>query len=139
MATVLVVDDHQPSLELLALVVKEAGHDVLEASDGSMALALATRWRPSVILLDMNLGVGGPDGWAVARQLKSDPCTAMIRIVAVSALVMPGDEQGMLDAGCDAYVSKPIHCDYLLWILEAAVAASCAPRRLSPEPLFHHG
>lgn len=135
MATVLVVDDHQPSLELLALVVKDAGHDVLEASDGSMALELAKRWKPSVILLDMDLGADGPDGWAVARHLKSDPVTAMIRIVAVSALAMPGDEQGMLDAGCDAYVSKPVQCTYLLWMLEAALAASGTSPRWSREQL----
>lgn len=123
MATVLVVDNHQPSLELLSLIVKDAGHSVLEASEGSMALELAKRCLPAVVLLDMDLGVTGPNGWEIARHLKSDPRTAMIRIVAVSALVMPGDEEGMLASGCDAYVSKPFQCAHLMWMLTACLEA----------------
>jgi two-component system, cell cycle response regulator DivK len=138
MATVLVVDDYPSCLELLRLLVRDAGHAVLEASDGLTALAMARTWKPDVILLDIDLGFGRPGGLEVARQLKRDPSTSMIVIVAVSALVMPEEQQRMFDAGCDAYVSKPFDCVHVQRVLgQALVLAALLRRSETPRAIGH--
>ena len=77
----------------------------LEADDGRSALALARRERPDLIVMD--LGMPGMDGWEAARRLKADPQTADIRIIALTAFALRGDEERAREAGCDGYLSKP--------------------------------
>jgi two-component system, cell cycle response regulator DivK len=68
---------------------------------------LLERGRPDLILMDVQLP--GQDGLSFTHQLKSDPATARIPIVAMTALAMSGDRERTLAAGCDGYISKPIN------------------------------
>ena len=103
---VLIVDDNPTNLKLVAYLVKAQGHDVDTAADAPGALAAIRAHEPAVILMDLQLP--GVDGLALTRQLKADPATRGIAIIAVTAYAMKGDRDKALEAGCDDYVTKPI-------------------------------
>jgi two-component system cell cycle response regulator DivK len=105
-ADILVVDDQPSNLALLQHLLALCGHQVRTAPDAASALALVAQRKPQLILLDLQLPQ--TDGFALARQLKSAPETADIRIIAVTAYAMAGDRDRALAAGCDDYVAKPI-------------------------------
>jgi two-component system, cell cycle response regulator DivK len=112
MSTILVVEDHPPNLKLAQLVLEKGGHGVLTASDGQQGIELARSHRPDLIVMDVMMP--GMDGLAATRALKADPATAHIKVLALTALAMKGDEQRILEAGCDAYLSKPFEYKALL-------------------------
>jgi CheY-like chemotaxis protein len=102
----LIVDDNATNLKLVAYLVKAQGYDVDTASDAASAIAAIAARRPDVILMDLQLP--GIDGLELTRQIKSDPATRAIKIIAVTAFAMKGDQEKALAAGCDDYVTKPI-------------------------------
>ena len=105
--TVLVVDDEPDQREIYLAVLRHAGYEVLEAADAAAGIELARTSAPDLILLDIALPQ--VDGWEAARQLKSDPATALIPICAISARVLPLDERGRVThAGFECYLLKPI-------------------------------
>ena len=106
MARVLIVDDNPTNLKLVTYLVRAQGYDVATAGDAQSALAEVDTHRPDVILMDLQLP--GIDGLELTRRIKSDPATAGIAIIAVTAYAMKGDREKALEAGCDAYVTKPI-------------------------------
>jgi CheY-like chemotaxis protein len=103
---ILVVDDHELNLKLLERVLEIEGHEVRAADSLAAAERALAEEQPAMIVLDLNLPDG--NGLELTRRLKSHPVTASIPIVACTAGVMPDDEHQALEAGCDAYVSKPI-------------------------------
>lgn len=117
MAQVLVVEDNPVNMRLAALLLEQGGYAVLQAGDATEGIDLARRQRPDLILMDMQLP--GMDGLEATRVLKRDPATRDIKIIALTAFAMQGDEERIRAAGCDDYVTKPFHHADLL----AAVAA----------------
>jgi CheY-like chemotaxis protein len=105
-AMVLVVDDNPVNLKLASDVLEFAGYQVLRAADANEALALIGRTPPDLILMDIALP--GMDGLSLTRQLKADPATRGIRVAALTAFAMKGDDQKAMAAGCDGYITKPI-------------------------------
>jgi CheY-like chemotaxis protein len=103
---VLVVDDHDFNLRLLARLLEMEGREVRAANSLAAAERALAEEEPAMIVLDMHLPDGS--GLELTRKLKSEPRTASIPIVACTAAVMQADEQRALEAGCDAFVSKPI-------------------------------
>ncbi|HSD89386.1 MAG TPA: response regulator [Kofleriaceae bacterium] len=103
---VLVVDDNATNLKLVAYLVKASGYDVATAIDADSALAAIAAQPPQLILMDLQMP--GVDGLELTRRLKADPATRGIKIIAVTAYAMKGDEEKALAAGCDGYVTKPI-------------------------------
>lgn len=103
---ILIVDDNPVNLKLAASVLEFAGDEVLEAVDASQALHVIRRTPPDLILMDIALP--GMDGLTLTRQLKADPATRNIGIVALTASAMKGDEDKARMAGCDGYITKPI-------------------------------
>ena len=104
---VLIVDDHVDSRELLATVLQEAGVTVAEAGTGKEAVErVALSPVPSLILIDLAL----PDchGTAVVRTLKQSDGTRHIPVVALSASVMAPDKEAAAQAGCLAFIEKPL-------------------------------
>ena len=104
---ILVIEDNRDNFELVSFLLKRTGHDVIEASDGQAGLELVQNELPDLVLLD--LAIPEIDGWEVARILKSDPKTAHIPLVALTAYTLPGDRRRAFEAGCDGYISKPIN------------------------------
>ncbi|QTE30120.1 response regulator [Pengzhenrongella sicca] len=106
MATVLVVEDNAANMTLTSLLLNHAGHTVLPAVDAETGLKLARSEQPDLILMDVQLP--GMDGLTATTLLKTDPQTAAIPIIALSALAMKADEERSQAAGCDAYIVKPL-------------------------------
>jgi two-component system cell cycle response regulator DivK len=102
---ILVVEDDPDNRRIVAKVLSVEGYDVIEAIDGIEALARARAERPDLILMD--LALPNVDGWEATRQLKSDPETRSIPVVALTAVAMRGDEEQARAAGCDDYLPKP--------------------------------
>ncbi|SDK62093.1 response regulator [Paracoccus chinensis] len=121
MAKLLLVEDTPEIWDFLSRRLKRREHDVVLAHDGQAGLEMARAEHPQVILLDMNLPV--MDGWTVARQLKDDPATAAIPIIALTAHALAGDREKALAAGCDDYHPKPIDFSKLLTQIDAALGA----------------
>jgi CheY-like chemotaxis protein len=103
---ILIVDDNPANLKLARVVLAGAGYDVRTVADAEEALAVLDRFRPALILMDLQLP--GMDGFALTRRLKADPSRADIVVVALTAYAMQGDEAKALAAGCDGYLAKPI-------------------------------
>ncbi len=103
---ILVVDDHDLNVKLLERLLEIEGHEVRAAASLSAAEQVLAEEQPAMIVLDLNLPDGS--GLELTRKLKSHPLTASIPILACTAAVRQSDEQRALEAGCDAFVAKPI-------------------------------
>ena len=106
MAKILIVEDNAANMKLACLLLENAGHTTLSAVDAEIGLTLARSEGPDLILMDIQLP--GMDGLALTRQLKADPTTRDIFVVALTAYAMKGDSERVLAAGCDGYIAKPI-------------------------------
>lgn len=89
------------------MLLEADGHEVVSASDGREAVSVAREARPDLILMDLSLPI--LSGWEATRQLRADPATAAIPIIAVTAHAMQGDRERALAAGCDGFIPKPIN------------------------------
>src|SRR5580704_6501081 len=103
---ILVVDDNSTNLKLISDVLAFEGYDILNAMDAEEAQVVLTGTLPDLILMDIALP--GMDGLTFTRLLKANERTRYIRIVALTAFAMKGDDQKAFDAGCDGYITKPI-------------------------------
>ncbi len=102
----LIAEDSAVNRELLRELLEARGYEVAEACDGQEALQMISRERPTLLLLD--IGMPKLDGFGVLQKLREDPETADLPVLAVTAYAMRGDQQKILSAGFDGYVSKPI-------------------------------
>ncbi|HPM78937.1 MAG TPA: response regulator [bacterium] len=105
MRKILVIEDVEDNRELLVQYFEDR-FEIYEAEDGRQGLEMAERIRPDLILLDLSLPV--LDGWQTAAAMKADARLRDIPVIAITAHAMVGDEERALEAGCDAYLSKPI-------------------------------
>jgi CheY-like chemotaxis protein len=103
---ILIVDDNPSNTKLLAFLLGSKGYEVRTAANADEALATLAEWKPRLILMDIQLP--GMDGLTLTRQLKADPATSAIPIIAATAYAMKGDEERARAAGCDGYFTKPI-------------------------------
>jgi two-component system cell cycle response regulator DivK len=120
MPTLLLVEDNDLNREMLSRRLVRRGFDVLLATDGVEGVRLAREHLPDLVLMDMSLPI--KDGWTAARELKADPATRAIPILALTAHAMAGDRDQALRAGCDDYDTKPIELDRLLDKISALLA-----------------
>lgn len=116
--TLLNVDDDEAGRYAKTRVLKLAGYNVIEAATGSEALRLVKQARPQLILLDVKL----PDanGLDVCRAIKTDPLTADIMVLQISAIYVSGAERAMgLECGADTYITEPVDNAELLATVKA--------------------
>jgi len=113
----LLVEDNEMNRDMLSRRLQRRGYEVLTAVDGESGLALTRSDAPALVLMDMSLP--GIDGWEATRQLKADPATRAIPVIALTAHAMAGDREKSLAAGCDDFDIKPIDLDRLLGKIEA--------------------
>lgn len=103
---ILVVEDNPLNMELVSDLLRSKGYQVIEATTGEQALKLIKEHHPSLVLMDVQLPE--LDGLSVTRIIKTDPATSDITVVAITAHAMRGDERKVYEAGCAAYLAKPI-------------------------------
>jgi two-component system cell cycle response regulator DivK len=104
--TVLLVDDCPENLKLLTWLLKYSGYTVLTATGGTEALAQLAQAAPEGVLTDIQMP--GMSGLELTRLIRSDPRTAEISILAISANAMQENIDEAYQAGCDGYITKPI-------------------------------
>lgn len=104
---ILIVEDDPNNLKLFRDILHYKGYATLEATDGQQAVDMAKAGLPDLILMDIQMPV--LNGIEATRRIKEDEATRHIRIVALTANAMDGDEERMLKAGCHDYIAKPIH------------------------------
>jgi two-component system CheB/CheR fusion protein len=114
---VLVVDDDLDTAHSTVRLVRLMGHEAEFAINGIAALAVAQRFRPQVIVLD--IGLPDSHGWEVARQLRKDPQLNSARIIALTGRSQLDDASRSKAAGCDEHLRKPLDPQVLERILEA--------------------
>jgi CheY-like chemotaxis protein len=102
---ILVIEDTLDNMDLICLILERAGHQVIRAYDGTQGVTMALQHQPDLVLLD--LALPDKDGFAVAKELKSDILTKHIPIIAISAHAMPEFKAKALEAGCVAFIPKP--------------------------------
>ena len=103
---ILIVEDNELNLKLFRDLLTAHGYETIETKEGLEAIRLTKSEKPDLILMDIQLPeVSGLD---VTRRLKSDSSISDIPIIAVTAFAMKDDEEKILAAGCEAYISKPI-------------------------------
>ena len=105
-ARILIVDDNHANQHLISYILEYDGFEVLTADDAESALEIIDKTPPVLILMDIALP--GMDGLTLTRQLKANPTTSHIKIVALTAYAMKGDDEKAREAGCDGYITKPI-------------------------------
>jgi len=121
-ATVLVVDDSADTRAVLCRTLGWRGYRVLEAADGRQAVEAALRVCPDLILMDLNMPV--MDGLAATERIRElkERC-GDVAVVAVTAFDTYGMKEAALEAGCDAYLLKPLALDELEAVVERLLAA----------------
>jgi CheY-like chemotaxis protein len=112
MTKVLLVEDNEMNRDMLSRRLERKGYEVIIAIDGAEGVAMGLEIKPDIILMDMSLPI--IDGWTATQQLKTNPQTQSIPIIALTAHAMAGDREKALAAGCDDYDTKPIELPRLL-------------------------
>jgi CheY-like chemotaxis protein len=116
---VLLVEDNEMNRDMLSRRLTRNGYEVVMAVDGQQAVDMASSENPAVILMDMSLPV--IDGWEATRQVKANPQTKGIPLIALTAHAMAEDEAKARAAGCDDFDTKPVDIQRLVGKINALV------------------
>ncbi len=112
MCKILLVEDNEMNRDMLSRRLQRRGYDVVMAENGVEGVALAKSEKPAIILMDMNLPI--KDGWEATEEIKKEPTTQGIPVIALTAHAMTCERERILSAGCDEYETKPIDFPRLL-------------------------
>jgi PAS domain S-box-containing protein len=115
---ILVVDDNEDAAEMMAMVLRKRGHEVMLAFDGPEALEMASAFEPDVVCLD--IGLPGMDGFEVARRLRSGPTGDDLVLLAVTGYGQTEDRERADSVGFDALLVKPVAAEALEQAIEQA-------------------
>ncbi|MDH3732487.1 MAG: response regulator [Gemmatimonadota bacterium] len=117
MPRILLVEDNEMNRDMLSRRLTRRGFEVAIAVDGREGVEQASTGEYDLVLMDMSLPE--IDGWEATRQLRANPDTESLPIIALTAHAMAGDREKALEAGCDDYDTKPIELKRLLSKIEA--------------------
>ena len=121
MKTILNVEDNEFNRKIVRHLLARTSYRLIEAGDGEAGVAAARETRPDLVIMDIQLPkLSGLDA---TRQLRADPSTAAIPIVAITSFALAGDDEKARDAGATAYLAKPYSPRQLLELI----------RQLAPE------
>jgi CheY-like chemotaxis protein len=116
MPKILLVEDNEMNRDMLSRRLEKRGYTLSIAVDGGAGVAMTKSEKPDLVLMDMSLPV--IDGWEATKQLKADPETKHIPIIALTAHAMDSDRQKAIGAGCDDFDTKPVELARLLGKIE---------------------
>jgi CheY-like chemotaxis protein len=131
MARVLVVEDQAENLDLMVYLLTAFGHEALVARNGAEGMSVVTRERPDLVVMDLQMPV--LDGYTAASRIKRDPELSAIPLVAVTAYAMVGEQERIMAAGFDGYLTKPIDPTVFIRELERFLAAGASRPSRPPE------
>ena len=114
---ILIVEDNEKNLKLVRDLLQVKGYRTLEAGTAELGVRLARQYPPQLILMDIQLP--GIDGVTALGQLRADPVTAEIPVIALTAFAMQNERQRFRSAGFDGYLGKPINIRELLEVVGA--------------------
>ena len=120
MARILIIEDNPANMKLACLLLNNAGHVPLCATDAETGMTMARAERPDLILMDIQLP--GIDGLTATTLLKQASATAAIPVIALTAMAMKNDQEKAEAAGCDAYIAKPLRYLDLYAAIDAQLA-----------------
>ena len=112
MSKILYVEDNEDNIYMLSRRLKRKSYDVSIAQDGQSGIDKAIDEQPDLILMDLSLPI--KDGWQAIREIRQNPTTSNIPIIALSAHAMDQHRQDALDAGADDFDSKPVDLSRLI-------------------------
>jgi two-component system cell cycle response regulator DivK len=117
---ILIVEDNEKNMKLVRDILAFQGHQVLEAVTGEQGVALALGERPDLVLMDIQL----PDisGVTALERIRADPSLDAMPVLAVSASVMPDEQQRIVSSGFDAFIAKPISMKTFLATVNEALS-----------------
>jgi CheY-like chemotaxis protein len=121
-AKILLVEDNEMNRDMLSRRLERKGYQIVMAVDGGAGVEMASSEKPDLILMDMSLPV--LNGWEATRQIKANPATASIPVIALTAHAMATDREKALEAGCEDYDTKPIELPRLLEKMETLLKKS---------------
>lgn len=124
-AKILVVEDNDNNRYLSTLLLRNAGHTVIEASDGAAAIELVAKERPDAVLMDIMMPK--MDGYEAARRIRDTPGLDKTVLIAVTSYAMPGDRQKALQAGFGGYIEKPIETETFVSQIDEFLQAAQSP------------
>ena len=119
---ILIVEDNLDNYELVRTILEIAGYDAFLAVNGRDGVNAARKQKPDLILMDMALPE--MDGWDATEVIRKDPTIKDIPLIALTVHTLPRERKRALDAGVDAYVSKPFATEKLLGVIESILAKS---------------
>ena len=104
--TILIVEDNELNMKLFNDLLQAHGYETLQTKDGREAMEMTEEYHPDLILMDIQLPK--ISGLEITRQIKQKDDLKSIPVIAVTAFAMKGDEEKIMEGGCDGYISKPI-------------------------------
>jgi len=107
MSTILIVEDNEKNMKLVRDILQHQGHSTLEAVTGADGVRIAKEAKPDLVLMDIQLP--DIDGITALRQIRAEPLLDAMPVLAVSASVMPDEQQKIVTSGFDAFIIKPIN------------------------------
>jgi two-component system cell cycle response regulator DivK len=107
MSTVLIVEDNEKNMKLVRDILRHRGHETLEAATGTEGVRLAMERRPDLVLMDIQLP--DIDGIAALGLIRAESALDRMPVLAISASVMPDEQQKIVASGFDAFITKPIN------------------------------
>lgn len=133
MPKILLVEDNELNRDMLLRRLVRKGFEVDVAVDGLQGVALAVSAAPDLILMDMSLP--GIDGWEATRQIRANPCTRTVPVIALTAHAMSDDRTKALAAGCDDFDTKPVDLERLLGKMQALLTPVEQPAAAASPPV----
>ena len=120
MPVVLIIEDNPINRDVLGRRLERRGYSVQFAEDGPAGITAAASLKPDIILMDIGLGEG-MDGWEATRQLKANPETAAIPVIALTASAFKSDRRKSMASGCCDFDTKPVDMVRLLSKIETSL------------------
>ncbi len=119
MSLILIVEDNEKNMKLVRDILNAKGHETMEAGTAEDGIELASKRVPDLVLMDIQLP--GMNGMEALKVLRSEPKTAKVPVVAITASVMTQDRQKIMDTGFDGFIEKPINLKEFLATVQGAL------------------